>query len=84
MCGIVRGYQYHDVDGIYQNNEGSTSLEGPYVDGVSITHGYIDRLSTFTLQICPIQCSEEMLGWSSAELSFLSGSQFFGGIVTRI
>ena len=39
VCGQVRGYQRGNVDGIYDNNVGSPSLEGTYVDGVSITHG---------------------------------------------
>ena len=48
VCGRVRGYQYSGVDGIYQNNGGSSSLEGPYVDGVSITHGTNPRQHIWT------------------------------------
>ena len=39
ICGQVRGYQYGAVDGIYDNHQGSMEIDGPYVDGVSITYG---------------------------------------------
>ena len=35
VCGRVIGYQYATPDGF----EGTPSIEGPYVDGVSLTHG---------------------------------------------
>ena len=48
VCGRVRGYQYNGVDDIYQNNGGTHSLEGPYVDGISITHGSNPRRHIWT------------------------------------
>ena len=40
ICGQVRGYQYRIADGIYPNDDNSNnSIDGYYVDGVSITHG---------------------------------------------
>ena len=41
VCGNIRGYQYRVTDGIYPNYGGGVnSLDGPYVDGISITtHG---------------------------------------------
>ena len=48
VCGQVRGYQRGNVDGIYDNNDGSPSLEGVYVDGVSITHGSNPRHHIWT------------------------------------
>ena len=35
VCGRVIGYQYNSPDGFL----GSQTIEGPYMDGVSITHG---------------------------------------------
>ena len=37
VCGRVYGYQEGSVDGFYR--EGSTSINGNYVDGISITNG---------------------------------------------
>ena len=37
VCGRVYGYQKGSVDGFYR--EGSTSINGNYVDGISITNG---------------------------------------------
>ena len=52
VCGRVRGYQYSGVDGIYQNyGNGSPLLEGPYVDGVSITHGMNPRQHIWTFVV---------------------------------
>ena len=48
VCGQVRGYQHGNVDGIYNNLNGSPSLEGTYVDGVSITHGSNPRHHIWT------------------------------------
>ena len=48
VCGQVRGYQLGNVDGIYDNNGGSPSLEGAYVDGVSITCGSNPRHHIWT------------------------------------
>ena len=48
VCGQARGYQYRGVDGIYDNNLGSSSLEGAYVDGLSITHGSNPRQHIWT------------------------------------
>ena len=38
MCGRVIGYAYASVDAFGQH-AGPQSIEGPYVDGVSLTHG---------------------------------------------
>ena len=48
VCGLVRGYHYGGVDGIYPNNYGSSSIEGAYVDGVSIIHGNNPRRHIWT------------------------------------
>ena len=39
VCGQASAYQYGFPDGIYPNNGGSSSIDGAYVDGISITHG---------------------------------------------
>ena len=36
VCGRIIGYQYASIDAIYQH---SGSINGAYVDGVSLTHG---------------------------------------------
>ena len=38
VCGRVIGYGYYNVDGFGQY-AGPQTIEGPYVDGVSLTHG---------------------------------------------
>jgi len=38
MCGRVIGYQYHSADAFAQDL-GPQTIEGPYADGVSLTHG---------------------------------------------
>ena len=48
VCGRVRGYHRGNVDGIYDNHNGFPSLEGAYVDGVSITHGNNPRHHIWT------------------------------------
>ena len=48
VCGHIRGYQLGGLDGIYPNNHGYSSLEGYYVDGVSITHGSNPRKHIWT------------------------------------
>ena len=50
VCGFIRGYQYGSggVDGFYPNVGGSPSIEGAYVDGVSITHGSNPRHHIWT------------------------------------
>ena len=48
VCGHIRGYQLGGVDSIYPHNGGSSSLEGNYVDGVSITHGSNPRKHIWT------------------------------------
>ena len=44
VCGRVNGYQYHSIDafGPYYNNRHIT-IDGTYIDGVSITHGHNPR-----------------------------------------
>ena len=39
VCGRLTGYQYASVDGIDPRRSQKNNLNGPYVDGVSITHG---------------------------------------------
>ena len=41
VCGRVIGYQYYSTDGFL--TAPSQSIEGPYVDGVSLTHGLPGR-----------------------------------------
>ena len=49
ICGQVRGYQYRIADGIYPNDDNSDdSIDGYYVDGVSITHGSNPRKHIWT------------------------------------
>ena len=49
ICGQVRGYQYRIADGIYPNDDNSNdSIDGYYVDGVSITHGSNPRKHIWT------------------------------------
>ena len=48
VCGQIRGYHRGNVDGIYDNINGFPSLEGAYVDGVSITHGNNPRHHIWT------------------------------------
>ena len=38
VCGRVIGYQYNSADGFGQES-GPQTIEGPYVDGISLTHG---------------------------------------------
>jgi len=44
LCGRVTGYQYHSTNafGPYYDNRGTT-IDGVYIDGVSITHGHHPR-----------------------------------------
>ena len=39
VCGMAVGYQKGSTDGLYGWNYASRSINGPYVDGVSITYG---------------------------------------------
>ena len=39
VCGRVIGYQYGSSDALDTTNGNHNNLNGPYVDGVSITHG---------------------------------------------
>ena len=53
ICGQVRGYQYRFADGIYPNDDNSNdSIDGYYVDGVSITHGSSNRRKHIWTCIC--------------------------------
>ena len=38
VCGRVSGYQYDSADA-FLNQTGPQTIEGPYVDGISLTHG---------------------------------------------
>ena len=38
VCGRVIGYQYNSADGFGQES-GPQTIEGPYMDGISVTHG---------------------------------------------
>ena len=46
VCGQVRGYQFGHPDGVI--NAGLTNINGPYADGVSITHGSNPRQHIWT------------------------------------
>ena len=50
VCGQARGYQSGGTDGIYPNGYGgdSDSIDGAYVDGLSITHGSNPRQHIWT------------------------------------
>ena len=40
ICGRIRGYQYASTDGFWSYHNGRvTTIDGAYVDGVSVTHG---------------------------------------------
>ena len=39
VCGRARGYQYASPDSFLHTRQGQTSIEGYYVDGLSVTHG---------------------------------------------
>jgi len=39
VCGRVIGYQYASTDAFGQHEAGNETIEGPYMDGVSLTHG---------------------------------------------
>ena len=39
VCGRARGYQYASIDAFYHFKRASQTIEGYYVDGVSVTHG---------------------------------------------
>ena len=49
VCGRVRGYQFASPDGFCQNNcPAPCTIDQPYVDGVSITHGASPREHIWT------------------------------------
>ena len=39
VCGRVRGYQYHTTEAFLHTHHGQTTIDGFYVDGISVTHG---------------------------------------------
>ena len=39
VCGRARGYQYASPNSFLHTQHGQTSIEGYYVDGLSVTHG---------------------------------------------
>ena len=39
VCGRAVGYQYYSMDAFERVVSGATSIDSPYVDGISITHG---------------------------------------------
>uniref|UniRef100_A0A1X7VQ27 Uncharacterized protein n=1 Tax=Amphimedon queenslandica TaxID=400682 RepID=A0A1X7VQ27_AMPQE len=47
VCGIVNGYQYGSPDALSGFNR-SLSIDDPYVDGISITHGTSPRQHIWT------------------------------------
>ena len=38
-CGRAQGYQYRDTSGFRYHHRGQTTLDGHYVDGLSVTYG---------------------------------------------
>ncbi len=55
VCGRVRGYTYATPDGIHAH-----TIDGTYVDGVSITHGQSPRKHIWTfaaIGVTPTQCT---------------------------
>ena len=43
VCGRVTGYQYGSTSGFHTARYPSNSIEGPYLEGVSVTHGRSPR-----------------------------------------
>ena len=48
VCGKVIGYQKGTTDALAINYQGQHSIEGAYVDGVSLTHGHNPRHHIWT------------------------------------
>ena len=49
VLGRVRGYQYGSPDAFYASTNTHRTIDGPYVDGVSITYGEHERKHIYTL-----------------------------------
>ena len=54
VCGMAVGYQKGSTDGLASLHYSSRSINGPYVDGVSITYGSLTREHIWTY----------VIGWS--------------------
>ena len=39
VCGHITAFRYHTTDGFFRHGCPSCTIEGPYVDGISITYG---------------------------------------------
>ena len=39
VCGRARGYQFSSTDGLYRYAKSNSTIDNPYVDGLSITRG---------------------------------------------
>ena len=48
VCGQVKGYQFGHPDSVIVLQQPSTTIDGPYSDGVSITHGSNPRTHIWT------------------------------------
>jgi len=86
VCGRVIGYRHHSLDAFwaYYNNR-SVTLDGTYVDGVSITHGYSPRQHIWTFAAasdsdardkykCP--CTKSSVTYTGVVPSFLNNEYF--------
>ena len=51
ICGMAIGYQRSQTDGFAARNFPSQSIDGPYVDGISITYGSTPRKHVWTYAI---------------------------------
>ena len=51
VCGMAVGYQKGSPDGLASFHHSSRSINGPYVDGVSITYGSPTREHIWTYAI---------------------------------
>ena len=48
VCGEIIGYQDKTTDAFHQSQHRTSTIDGNYVDGVSITHGYHPRKHIWT------------------------------------
>ena len=57
VCGRVRGYQFASPDAfaLYSCSVLCNNIDSPYVDGVSITHGFNPRKHIWTYAAAPVE-----------------------------
>ena len=71
VCGKIIGYQDRSTDAFhpYHNNHGLT-IDGVYVDGVSLTHGYNPRRHIWTFASAAGETQEEKQGYYACPCSY--------------